>query len=112
MAELTIERHPFERASFEEEYELLVRDLEEQGHHVSVREAIEARDATGGLDAVGWGALIYLATHVAEEVIDAIVAAALRRLSGPGRFGAKRERRVVIYGPDERVLREVEIPDE
>jgi hypothetical protein len=112
MAGITLAPTPLELGLHREQYDRLVRELEEQGHDVELRRPIEERAPPG--DASGPAPALELAVHIAgfvsDHIVDALVGVLIARLAS--RLRRNEPRRVTIYGPDGRVLRELELPSE
>jgi hypothetical protein len=113
MTRIVVEPLPIVRGLHEKELDLVRRDLEVEGHSVSFRAPIEERSAGGGGAWLphAYALVLYLAEHVNDHVLNAIVDILIARLV----FRRRGSERPVaaIYGPDGRtVLREVPLREE
>jgi hypothetical protein len=94
-----------------EQYGVLVRELEEQGHSVELERPMEQRGVPEATIGEAYALVVQVAGFVDDHLLDAIVGALVARLLSR-REAKLPPRRAAIYGPRGRILREVELPSE
>ena len=113
MTRITINPLPIELGLNEEQYKLVKRDLEEQGHTVRFQAPVierSAPDVTQTLRAA-YDVMLYLADFVDDRALHAIADVLILRLVSRRR--RNQHRVAAIYGPDGRtVLLKVDLPNE
>jgi hypothetical protein len=111
---VTIEPMPLELGLLEAEYGQVVRDLKASGHTVNLRRPVEERSLPGVEETLrgAYVVVLYLADFVKDPIRDALVAILLNRLRARWRRGHAPTRRAAIYGPNNQLLVEVDLPSE
>jgi hypothetical protein len=113
MADIEIEAPTIARRYMREQFALLRRELEEQGHMVSFRAPADERAVpTAG---PGFQLALHLGEFLDEDDLDAIAGALVATIIPPARipvYRGRRDHRAEIFGPDGRVLRDVMLEGE
>jgi len=109
VARVTIETFYGDSDLSAEQYEGLRGELERAGHEVAVRRAPEQKS----FEQVAQDVALHVAANVDAYVEGAIIGASVKWLRGKAKVGPRRGRLRIarLYGPDGRVLREVELRD-
>jgi hypothetical protein len=110
---IVLQANALERGILGEQYELVQRDLEEQGHEVTFRRPSPSeRSAVPPLPGIDFtvAAFVYVVGRVTEQLLDEITRPLRERLVAS--FRVTRPRKALILGANEEVLRVVDLPPE
>jgi hypothetical protein len=113
MARIVLAPNALELGILGEEYALVQRDLEAQGHEVELRDQIEERRSVDPTTAIAFTVAVslYVGQRVAQPTLDEIGRVLRDRLVA--RFRLTRPRKALIFGEDGRtVISEVDLPNE
>jgi hypothetical protein len=108
---IVIEPAPMELGLHRDAYEALVADFRERGYDAELRQPIEER---GGVPQELVNAALWVGERISDGTAEVIIGIYLERMRRSRRRRRKPPPRpsvAVLYGPDGKPLRKVEIPE-
>jgi hypothetical protein len=104
---IVVAPQPMEYGLHRDAYPPFIEALAGEGIDAQIELPIEFR---GGLHVAGLDLALYVQEHVPQVMLDLLVLKAVETLGRSIRRGKRDTRRMVIFGPNGEVLREVDVP--